>query len=1034
MKSILSKIPLVKQTNPCLPVEVAKQHPLRHAIRRALCETTRSRMVPIVALSLVGLATPALGQLGIVELSNLDGSNGFVINGVALGDSADAVSAAGDVNGDGIDDILIGAGGADPNGKNVAGASYVVFGASGVNTGGTVELSSLDGSNGFVLNGVAASDGSGASVSAVGDVNDDGIDDLLIGAPDADPNGSVSGASYVVFGANEIGNSGIAELSDLDGSNGFVLNGVTGGNVEGNREGERSGLPVRAAGDVNGDGVDDILIAARDVSYVVFGTSDLGSGGTMELSSLDGSNGFVLGVTGDDISGRVINTAGDVNGDGFDDLLIGDSSADPNGDNSGAIYVVFGANSVGSDGTVELSSLDGSNGFVLNGVSGRDRSGTTVSAAGDVNDDGVDDFLIGTNVDSSSQFLRTGASYVVFGASGLGASGTVELSALDGSNGFVLIGPEPTINAKDSSAHLVSAAGDVNGDGIDDLLNAAVIREDVNNYDIGTNSYVVFGDSEVGSSGSLKLNELDGSNGFKIDGVPSSFYSNITVSAAGDVNGDGFDDVLLGTTVDSSSADYSGTSYVVFGQRPDDPIIATLDIPVSASSDDAEENTTSGKVYRNSTDLELVDQKAHTQLVGMRFNGLAIPHGATITKAFIQFQTDETYSGTTNLIIHGQATGNALTFVNVNTNISSRAQTNAIVNWAPVPWTTLGEAGIAQQTPDIASIIQEIVRQPEWFSGNSLALFISGSGRHTAESFDGDAAPVLHVEYSLGTGNNRLPLVDAGSEQTATLPDNANDVTLNLDGTVSDDGLPDPSSAVTITWNKVSGPGTVSFGDASAADTTATFDTEGTYVLRLTADDGASSRNDAIIVRINPEGIPTILDVSVAASRDDVEQFTRTRVKPRSSDLELGILDQREKFRFKSVRLRFIGLNIPQDATITNAFIQFQADETDSGITSLMIRGERTDNALPITNGSFLFPGHTGATIDWAPAPWTTVGEAGAAQQTPNIAPIIQDIVERPGWLSGNALVVNISGIGRRTAESFDGDPAGAPVLHVEYQ
>ncbi len=101
-----------------------------------------------------------------------------------------------------------------------------------------------------------------------------------------------------------------------------------------------------------------------------------------------------------------------------------------------------------------------------------------------------------------------------------------------------------------------------------------------------------------------------------------------------------------------------------------------------------------------------------------------------------------------------------------------------------------------------------------------------------------------------------------------------------------------------------------------------------------------------------------------------------------------------------------------------------------------MIEGEATDNALTFTNANANISTRalTGATTDWAPAPWTTVGEAGTAQQTPNIAPIIQEIVERPGWSSGNALVINISGIGQRTAESFDGDPAGAPVLHVEYQ
>jgi hypothetical protein len=91
-----------------------------------------------------------------------------------------------------------------------------------VGSSGSLEQSALDGSNGFVLNGVAAGDFSGVSVSAAGDVNGDGVDDLLIGAF----LGSSSGASYVVFGASGVGSSGILELSDLDGSNGFVLNGV----------------------------------------------------------------------------------------------------------------------------------------------------------------------------------------------------------------------------------------------------------------------------------------------------------------------------------------------------------------------------------------------------------------------------------------------------------------------------------------------------------------------------------------------------------------------------------------------------------------------------------------------------------------------------------------------------------------------------------------------------------------------------------------------------------------------------------------
>ncbi len=1025
MKNIIAKIPLVKQDNPGLPVEAAKQHPLRHAIRRALCETTYARIAPLVAFSLVGLATPALGQQPVVELSSLDGSNGFVINGVLPHDqSGTSVSTAGDANGDGFDDLLIGASSAYSVGNfDSSGASYVVFGTSGVGASGAVELSALDGNDGFQLNNSQDSFKSlGGSVSTAGDVNGDGINDLLIGAEVRNPNG----AGYVVFGASEVGASGAVELSELSGSNGFALNGVG--------SGDTSFISVSAAGDVNGDGVDDVLINTQytnelgdfmfsvyGASYVVFGASGVGASGTVELSALDGNNGFVLNRADDDIYS--ISAVGDINDDSFDDLLIGAGSA-----YSGASYVVFGSSGIGSSGPPKMSALDGSNGFVLNGATGF-TNGKSVSTVGDINGDGVDDLLIGVSR-ANPNGSDSGASYVIFGASGVGSGGTLELSALDGSNGFVMNGSA----TDDFSGRSVSAAGDVNGDGIDDMLIGAPFA-DPNGNSSGA-SYVVFGSSGF-VSGTLELSALDGSNGFVLNGVAGGDNSGRSVSAAGDINGDGVDDLLIGAPTTSHNQ-FAGTTYVVFGQvvgdTIDDPVQTRLDIPVSASSDDAEENTTTGKVDRNSTDLELVDQEAQSQLVGMRFNGLNIPQGATITKAFVQFQTDETYSGTTSLVIHGQATNNAPTFTTVNANISSRVQTNAAIDWAPAPWTNIGEAGAAQQTPNIASIIQEIVNRSGWSSGNSLALMISGSGRHTAESFNGDpaGAPVLHVEYSLGTGNNQAPVVDAGSEQTITLPDSANDVTLNLNGAVSDDGLPDPS-AVTITWNKVSGPGTVNFGTASTEDTSANFDSAGTYVLRLTADDGILNNSDEITVRVNPQGTPTILDVSVATGSDDAEENTVTgKVKPGSSDLELGHQDQKNQL----VGIRFTGLNIPQGATITNASIQFQTDETHSGAASLMIEGEATDNALTFTNANANISSRalTGATIGWAPAPWTTEGEAGTVQQTPNIAPIIQEIVERPDWSSGNALVVIISGSGRRDAESFNGDSAGAPVLHVEYQ
>src|SRR4028119_21536 len=160
------------------------------------------------------------------NLLDLNGSNGFAINGIAAGDrSGRSVSSAGDVNGDGFDDLIIGANRTDPNGMSFAGQSYVVFGSnSGFGAG--LDLSTLNGSNGFAINGIAAGDFSGSSVSSAGDVNGDGFDDLIIGARGADPNGiSYAGQSYVVFGSN----SGFAEgldLSTLNGSNGCAINGI----------------------------------------------------------------------------------------------------------------------------------------------------------------------------------------------------------------------------------------------------------------------------------------------------------------------------------------------------------------------------------------------------------------------------------------------------------------------------------------------------------------------------------------------------------------------------------------------------------------------------------------------------------------------------------------------------------------------------------------------------------------------------------------------------------------------------------------
>ncbi len=409
-----------------------------------------------------------------------------------------------------------------------------------------ISLFSLNGSNGFRLDGVKELDVSGASVSVAGDVNGDGFDDVIVGASRADPNGYASGSSYVVFGKAS-GFSATMDLSSLDGSNGFRLDGVT--------SYDYSGWSVSNAGDVNGDGFDDLIVGAFHTdpnggdsgsSYVVFGKAS-GFSATLELSSLDGANGFRLdGEAGFDRSGFSVSNAGDVNGDGFDDVIVGAWGAG----SSGSSYVVFGKAS-GFSAKMDLSSFDGSNGFRLDGEAGFDRSGFSVSNAGDVNGDGFDDVIVGADSDP----FGISSSYVVFGKAS-GFSATMELSSLDGSNGFRLR------VAGDNLGRSVSNAGDVNGDGFDDVI-VRTTRITQYSYVSGP-SYVVFGKAS-GFSATMELSSLDGSNGFRLDGETES-NSIGTASNAGDVNGDGFDDLIVGASGNDSNGGDSGSSYVVFGK------------------------------------------------------------------------------------------------------------------------------------------------------------------------------------------------------------------------------------------------------------------------------------------------------------------------------------------------------------------------------------------------------------------------------------------------------------------------------------
>lgn len=398
-------------------------------------------------------------------------------------------------------------------------------------------------------------------------------------------------------------------------------------------------------------------------------------------------------------------------------------------------------------------------------------------------------------------------------------------------------------------------------------------------------------------------------------------------------------------------------------------------LPIVGGLDDVEE-AGDGTMTTNDTELTIVNQQLPAPIVGFRFAGVPVEQGTIIQDAYLQFTAAATGSSAAFSQFTIEDVGNSNAFSAANFNLSSRTFGGDVLWTDLVPAWIAKEAGEDQRTPALTSIVQPIINRGDWQSGNALSIFVRVTGGST--SSDGRFA----VAYE-GNPMEATQFCYLTEETTGTPP---------CVGQVCDDG-----NALTI--------------------------------------------DDRLDENCNCVGAPMSATICnrISDGFNDVEQLEDGSVYDNSTDIELVFDDNNQTNRGNQIiGLRFEDMQIPRDAIISDAYIQFTVDENNSEATNLTILGEDVDNSSPfidvIDNVSDRNQTSFLTITDWDNVPaWSGAGQAGLNQRTPDVSPIVKEIVDRCGWQRGNAMSFIIEGSGQRTAESYDGFPARAPEVCVDY-